>query len=165
MGGQRSALRNAWRPFWGRNGITGSHRGRWRSGVSIPGACMETEGIGPPRGETGAYTYGVAELFAELLSLTDGECQEDVWWRAEGRELRAESGDTRGEHAKLGMSSGRRGLGQFEQGDLGWGVEADGGEGGADASADVEVAGIDSIQPLRVGGPDVGHAEIAAGQA
>jgi len=49
---------------------------------------METEASGMPRGETGACTYGVAELFADLLSLTDGECQEDVCWRAEGREVR-----------------------------------------------------------------------------
>jgi hypothetical protein len=139
---------------------------------------METEGIGPPRGETGACTYGAAEL----LSLTDGECQEDVWWRGEGRELRAESRERRRERrARRGQSGrrqerrardgcdtgyvGRRELRQFENGDFGWGVEADGGEGGADASADVEVAGIDAIQTLRVGGPDMGHTEIATGQA
>ena len=36
----------------------GSHRGRWKSGVSIPGACMETEASGMPRSETRACTYG-----------------------------------------------------------------------------------------------------------
>jgi hypothetical protein len=46
-------------------------------------------------------------------------------------------GEARGTDAIIGMSSGRRVLGQFEKGDFGWGVEADGGEGGADAAADV----------------------------
>ena len=43
----------------------GSHRGGRRSGYSVPGACMETEVSGMPRGETRACTDGVAELIVD----------------------------------------------------------------------------------------------------
>jgi hypothetical protein len=43
----------------------GSHRGRRRADYPIPGACMETEVSGMPRGSARACTYSVAEPIAD----------------------------------------------------------------------------------------------------